>query len=143
MLSSRPSRGTRRVCPWMLRAHFNEDQVMRLITEGQVIEDPEPGTVPKPQAKLPNGTYSHTVWIRTLAGAPLYRTHCYVCPHGNLLGPTGFLDPKDMYLPTEILKNDRRHRDNDTCAACGMWKPRAQQALRALAAYSRRCQTCP
>ena len=127
----------------MLRAHFNENQVVRLVAEGQLIADPAPGTTPDAGARLPNGTLSHTVWIKTPRGALLYRTHCYICPHGDLLGPTGFLDPKARYTASEILKNDGNHKDNDTCPSCGMWKPRAQHALLALAAYSRRCRICP
>ena len=126
----------------MLRAHFNEDQVIRQIAVGQLIEDPEPGTSPDPRARLPNGTLSHTVWIKRPSGEILYRTHCYVCPHNLLLG-NGFPDPKRMDTPSEILVVDRRHADNDTCLACGMWRPRAQAALAGLGTYSRRCQVCP
>jgi hypothetical protein len=125
----------------MVRAHFNQGQVIRLVAEGQLIADPAPGTPPDTASTLPNGTLSHTVWIKSPSGDILYRTHCYVCPHGDLLG-SGFLDPKAMYTATEILVVDRRHRDIDTCPSCGMWKPQAQQALLALQNYRRRCSTC-
>lgn len=131
------------MCPWVLRAHFNEDQVPRLIAEGTLLEDPEPGAPPNPLARLPNGTLSHTVWIKTPAGQVVYRTHGYICPHGDLLGPTGFLDPKLMVTPTARVLVDHRHGDNVTCPDCGTWKPRAQAALRALRPYARRCQVCP
>lgn len=128
----------------MLRARFNQDQVIRLVAEGRLIADPEPGTQPDPRNRLPTGTLSHTVWIKTLSGEILYRTHVYVCPHGDYLGPDGFLDPKRMTTPTEILTAETRlHQNNGTCLSCGMWKPQAQRALGALSAYSRRCQTCP
>jgi hypothetical protein len=111
-----------------------------------LIADPEPGTQPNPLYRLPNGTLSHTVWIRTLAGIILYRTHVYVCLHGNFLGPNGLLDPKDLYeyAPSQILKAEARiHKDNGRCPSCGTWEPRSQRARRALVAYSRRCQICP
>ena len=130
----------------MVRARFNEDQILKQVAEGQLIADPEPGTQPNPRYRLPNGALSHTVWVKTPAGIILYRTHVYVCPHGDYLGPDGFLDPKDLYeyAPPQILKAEARiHQNNGTCLACGMWKPKASRALAALATYSRRCQTCP
>lgn len=125
----------------MVRAHFNEDQVVRLISEAQLIADPDPGTTPDSQAMLPSGVLSHTVWVKTPSGQILYRTHAYICMHGRLLG-SGFLDPKAKFNATEILVVDRRHGDNDTCVSCGMWKPRAERALLHLQTYRRRCPTC-
>ena len=144
MPTSNPSLPTRRVCPWILRAQFNKDQFVRQVAEGQLIADPEPGTPPDPRYRLPNGTLSHTVWIKTLSGDILYRTHVYVCPHGDYLGPDGFLDPKRLTSPTEILTvENRRHTRNSTCTDCGTWRLIARRAAGALRAYSRRCQICP
>lgn len=126
----------------MLRALFNEGEIPRLVDDGDVIADPDPGTPPDSRALLPNGSLSFTVWIKRPDGTVHFRTHCYVCPHSLLLG-NGFLDPKAMFLATEILVVDRRHRDSDTCAACSMWRPRAETALALLAAYRKRCRTCP
>src|SRR4051794_11174025 len=138
MPTSNQSLPTRHVCPWMVRAHFNEGQITRLVDEGQLITDPDPGTTPDPRDRLPNGSLSFTIWIKRPDGRILDRTHCYVCPHSLLLG-NGFLDPKAMFTATEVLIVDRRHSDADTCPACGLWRPRAERALAQLAAYRKRC----
>jgi len=127
----------------MLRARFNQDQVIRLVAEGRLIADPEPGTQPDPRNRLPTGTLSHTVWIKTLSGEILYRTHVYVCPHGDYLGPDGFLDPKRMTTPRRFSRQ-RRASTRTTVPACpvgcgshrhnersGPWAPTVGDARRA------------
>ena len=142
MYSSRPSEKI--VCPWMLRARFNQRQIVRRTARNEITAQPGPLRLPRADLRdlLPPGTRSQTIrYSDRRTGRWLYLAHQFVCPHGSVLG-SGFPDPKTIYDPNETLVADPLHRDWDTCGDCGTYRQQASDSQAAIEDYRQRCDEC-
>jgi hypothetical protein len=142
-----PAIRERLVCPWMLRARFNERQIVRRAERNEMLSVAQrPRHVGRAVlGRLPPGTVTQmTVFQDRRTGRRLWETHHYTCPHGFILF-SGFPDPKTCWEPNETLRTDPAHPDDRsyTCGpTCARDRARADAAGDLLADYRHVCDEC-
>jgi hypothetical protein len=114
------------VCPWIIRALFNERRYYLRIARGEiwprVIRDkPAPASSGEPP-----GSRSQTIAFVSASGAFHAVATRYLGPDGRI-GGWGSNDPKMLRGAKTTFERDVTHLDEDTCPDCPAWKSPAER----------------
>ena len=119
---SRLSIAPRPACPWLVRARFNESRFVQRAARGELqVRVPRSYPTPAAQNQAP-GTVTQKLEYWSPDGRRLVVAIQYLRLDGTL-GGSGRPDPKLLVDGNERLTPN--HGDDESCADCSAWRPRA------------------